>query len=149
MKLIICTPRAFAQELKANLCTQLYYKTAAGTLKLSVLNNRIYQALFCDDTSAPTAMPDLSTLLLVGTPFQIKVWQAAAQIPVGKTVTYQQLAHTIGHPRAWRAVATALGQNKIAYFIPCHRVVRSNGTLGGYKWGIERKEQLLTVERSQ
>ncbi len=81
-----------------------------------------------------------------GTPFQQQVWSALRQIPAGKTVSYQVLAERIGSPRAVRAVAGACAANPIAVLIPCHRVLRSDGGLSGYRWGVERKRALLEAE---
>jgi AraC family transcriptional regulator, regulatory protein of adaptative response / methylated-DNA-[protein]-cysteine methyltransferase len=81
-----------------------------------------------------------------GTPFQRRVWEALLGIPAGATVTYSALARRIGEPDAVRAVANACAANAIALAVPCHRVVRSNGTLSGYRWGIERKRALLAKE---
>jgi AraC family transcriptional regulator of adaptative response/methylated-DNA-[protein]-cysteine methyltransferase len=83
---------------------------------------------------------------LRGTLFQQRVWRALAQIPAGTTASYTEIAHRIGAPRAVRAVAHACGQNPLAVAIPCHRVVRSDGGLSGYRWGIERKRALLERE---
>ncbi len=85
---------------------------------------------------------------LRGTPFQEKVWQALEGIPAGQTVTYTELAQRIGQPKAAQAVGRACGANRIALAIPCHRVVRTDGSLAGYRWGIERKRALLDRERS-
>ena len=81
-----------------------------------------------------------------GTAFQQQVWQALRTIPCGETVSYQQLANAIGKPKAVRAVASACAANKLAIVIPCHRVVRGDGTLSGYRWGVSRKAQLLRRE---
>jgi AraC family transcriptional regulator of adaptative response/methylated-DNA-[protein]-cysteine methyltransferase len=81
-----------------------------------------------------------------GTVFQQRVWQALQEIPVGSTVTYTQLAQHIGRPTAIRAVASACAANPIAVAIPCHRVVRTDGSLSGYRWGIDRKRNLLDRE---
>jgi methylated-DNA-[protein]-cysteine S-methyltransferase/AraC family transcriptional regulator of adaptative response/methylated-DNA-[protein]-cysteine methyltransferase len=81
-----------------------------------------------------------------GTPFQRRVWDALCAIPTGRTVTYAALARRIGEPTAARAVANACAANAIALAIPCHRVVRSDGTLSGYRWGVERKRALLARE---
>lgn len=89
----------------------------------------------------------LLPLHLKGTSFQLSVWKALLQIPLGKTSTYKQIAQQITNPKAIRAVGTAIGQNPISYFIPCHRVIRTDGNLGGYHWGIELKKQLLNKER--
>ena len=83
-----------------------------------------------------------------GTAFQQRVWQALTEIPVGTTISYAQLAQRIGSPGAVRAVASACASNSIALAIPCHRVVRSDGSLSGYRWGVERKRALLEREQS-
>lgn len=81
-----------------------------------------------------------------GTAFQHRVWQALREIPVGTTATYSEIAERIGMPKAVRAVAAACADNKIAIAIPCHRVVRNDGSLSGYRWGVERKRELLDRE---
>ncbi|WP_048305511.1 bifunctional DNA-binding transcriptional regulator/O6-methylguanine-DNA methyltransferase Ada [Halomonas sp. PR-M31] len=81
-----------------------------------------------------------------GTAFQQRVWQALREIPVGETATYADIAQRIGQPTSVRAVAQACGANKIAVAIPCHRVVRSDGALSGYRWGVDRKRALLEKE---
>jgi AraC family transcriptional regulator of adaptative response/methylated-DNA-[protein]-cysteine methyltransferase len=83
---------------------------------------------------------------LRGTPFQIRVWTALQAIPAGETRTYQQIAQSLGAPKAARAVGSACGNNIIGVLVPCHRALRSDGGLGGYRWGLERKEKLLTGE---
>ncbi len=85
-------------------------------------------------------------LLLCGTNFQLKVWQALLQIPAGAITSYGALAAQLGHPGASRAVGSAIGQNPIGYLIPCHRVLRGNGEVGGYRWGVERKLAILGRE---
>jgi AraC family transcriptional regulator of adaptative response/methylated-DNA-[protein]-cysteine methyltransferase len=84
-----------------------------------------------------------------GTAFQQRVWQALRTIPVGTTASYSEIAHRIGAPRAMRAVAQACAANKLAVAIPCHRVVRSDGSLSGYRWGVERKRALLAREAQE
>jgi O-6-methylguanine DNA methyltransferase len=74
------------------------------------------------------------------------VWQTLREIPVGETVGYAEIARRIGEPKAVRAVAQACGANKIAVAIPCHRVVKNDGALSGYRWGVERKRALLEKE---
>ena len=81
-----------------------------------------------------------------GTAFQQRVWQALRGIPAGKTASYAEVARRIGKPKAVRAVAQACGANKIAVAIPCHRVVKNDGVLSGYRWGVERKRALLEKE---
>lgn len=83
-----------------------------------------------------------------GTAFQHRVWDALRQIPAGTTVSYTELARRIGQPSAVRAVAHACASNAIAVAVPCHRVVRSDGSLSGYRWGVERKSALLHHEQS-
>lgn len=86
---------------------------------------------------------------LQGTAFQWRVWQALLKIPAGETRTYTQLAKAVGKPRAIRAVASACAANRAAIVVPCHRVIRGDGSLGGYRWGLPRKERLLEAERSR
>ena len=84
---------------------------------------------------------------LRGTAFQQRVWRELQRIPRGETITYAELAARIGSPKAVRAVGTACGANPVAMVVPCHRVVRADGSLGGYAWGLERKVSLLRVEQ--
>jgi AraC family transcriptional regulator of adaptative response/methylated-DNA-[protein]-cysteine methyltransferase len=81
-----------------------------------------------------------------GTPFQQKVWAALRAIPAGLTTTYAALAGRIGEPKAVRAVASACAANKLAVAIPCHRVLRTDGSLSGYRWGVQRKRALIDRE---
>jgi len=81
-----------------------------------------------------------------GTAFQQRVWQALRAIPAGRTLSYSELAVAIGSPRAVRAVASACAANALAVAIPCHRIIRQDGALSGYRWGIERKRELLARE---
>jgi AraC family transcriptional regulator of adaptative response/methylated-DNA-[protein]-cysteine methyltransferase len=81
-----------------------------------------------------------------GTAFQQQVWRALQRIPCGSTTTYSDIAVHIGRPQAARAVAQACAANPIAVAIPCHRVVRRNGELGGYRWGVKRKQKLIEQE---
>jgi methylated-DNA-[protein]-cysteine S-methyltransferase/AraC family transcriptional regulator of adaptative response/methylated-DNA-[protein]-cysteine methyltransferase len=85
-------------------------------------------------------------LNIIGTSFQRRVWDALCGIPAGQTITYAALAHRVGKPGAVRAVANACAANAIALAIPCHRVIGSDGTLSGYRWGLERKRALLARE---
>ena len=84
---------------------------------------------------------------LRGTVFQLRVWQALRAIPCGETRSYSQLASELGNPNATRAVARACATNRVALVVPCHRVVGANGSLTGYRWGVERKQLLLETER--
>jgi len=94
---------------------------------------------------APALGVDLP-LDIRGTAFQQRVWKALRKIPAGKTATYADIAARIGLPKAVRAVASACAANRLAVAIPCHRVVRSDGSLSGYAWGVERKRKLLQAE---
>lgn len=94
---------------------------------------------------SPTKHLNMS-LDLRGTDFQRRVWKALREIPVGETVSYTELADRVGRPRAVRAVARACAANSLAVVIPCHRVVRRDGSLSGYRWGTERKRALLVRE---
>lgn len=85
-------------------------------------------------------------LLLGGTPFQLKVWEALLRIPAGRAARYADVARAVGRPAATRAVGTAVGANPIACLIPCHRVLQSTGAFGGYRWGVARKRVLLAAE---
>lgn len=85
---------------------------------------------------------------LQGTAFQWRVWRALLKIPAGETRTYQEVAKSLGNPSAVRAVASACAANRAAVVVPCHRVLRTDGSLGGYRWGLPRKEKLLASERS-
>ncbi len=84
----------------------------------------------------------------IGSPFQLLVWETLRKIPFGKTLSYAELATAIGRPTAYRAVAQANGANQLALIIPCHRVINQSGKLGGYAAGIDRKEQLLQLEKT-
>ncbi|MGH6897820.1 MAG: bifunctional DNA-binding transcriptional regulator/O6-methylguanine-DNA methyltransferase Ada [Geminicoccaceae bacterium] len=97
---------------------------------------------FVEDPAGALDLP----LDVRGTAFQRRVWQALREIPIGSTATYAAIAERIGEPRAIRAVARACASNKIALAIPCHRVVRTDGALSGYRWGVERKRALLDRE---
>ena len=83
---------------------------------------------------------------LRGTPFQQTVWKALREVPTGSTATYADIANRIGRPTSARAVAQACAANPLAVVVPCHRVVRSDGNLSGYRWGVERKRALLERE---
>ncbi|MDN5787496.1 bifunctional helix-turn-helix domain-containing protein/methylated-DNA--[protein]-cysteine S-methyltransferase [Pseudorhodobacter sp.] len=85
-------------------------------------------------------------IYMIGAPFQIKVWEALMRIPSGHVTTYSEIAAAIGHPKAVRAVGTAVGRNPVSWLIPCHRALRKSGALGGYHWGLPVKRALLAWE---
>lgn len=105
-----------------------------------------WMAALCETLEASGRSPDLPVDIR-GTAFQVQVWGYLRQIPRGELRTYKEVAEAIGRPKAVRAVASACGANRIALAIPCHRVIRGDGGLGGYRWGIERKRQLLAIEK--
>jgi O-6-methylguanine DNA methyltransferase len=132
---------------------QCFYQTPAGILHIFYTDEGIYKAEFCqnesdihDELLADDSVKRLAHVLK-GTDLQRAVWQSLVHIRPGQTISYQDLAQIVGKPRAWRAVASAVAANPIAYLVPCHRVIRSNGTLGGYRWGLIKKDALLKAEK--
>jgi len=93
--------------------------------------------------------PESHMLLIRGTPFQIDVWRALLAIRPVQTTSYGAIAASLGRPKASRAVGTAVGSNRIAWLIPCHRVLRGDGSIGGYRWGVERKQAMLAWEAAR
>jgi AraC family transcriptional regulator, regulatory protein of adaptative response / methylated-DNA-[protein]-cysteine methyltransferase len=89
------------------------------------------------------------SLLLMGTNFQLKVWQALLRIPRGDVTTYENIGQLIGAPKSARAIGSAVGDNRVAFLIPCHRVIRKSGMLGGYHWGEPRKRAMLAWEAAR
>lgn len=112
-------------------------------------DNRVAQSvaarLFAPEADKPAPIK----LCVTGTNFQVRVWEALLKLPVGYTTTYAQLAGALGDPKATRAVASAVGRNPVSLIIPCHRVLRTDGGLGGYHWGLSRKRALLAWEHAQ
>ena len=131
-------------------------QTAAQRLRLAWKNAEIIR-----DEQATQSLRDLIfnsetlseqkplTLLVKGTNFQIQVWRALLKLPFGAIATYQTIAQLVARPTAARAVGNAIGNNPIGYLIPCHRVIRESGELGGYGWGVERKTVMLGWEASR
>jgi AraC family transcriptional regulator of adaptative response/methylated-DNA-[protein]-cysteine methyltransferase len=105
-------------------------------------NHAIYQYL-SDQSLSPTEIK----ILLVGTPFQVSVWQSLLAIPKGNLMSYSDIAEYMNKPKAQRAVGSAIGKNTLALLIPCHRVIRRNGEIGQYRWGIERKAAIILTEQ--
>ncbi|MGB2926287.1 MAG: methylated-DNA--[protein]-cysteine S-methyltransferase, partial [Limnothrix sp.] len=89
------------------------------------------------------------SLHLKGTAFQLQVWRELLNIPFAQTTTYQAIANAIGKPTSSRAVGNAVGRNPVSFLIPCHRVIRSSGAMGGYRWGLDRKVAMLDWESKQ
>ncbi len=156
-------PTPFGQCLIATTCRgicNLHFldttsQNAADLLRLEWSNADIIpdqqatQAI-CDRIFTPVAATNKPLILVVkGTNFQIQVWRALLNVPFGGITTYQGLAEAMGRPTAARAIGNALGRNPIGYLIPCHRVIRGSGELGGFRWGLDRKTVLLGWEASQ
>lgn len=126
-----------------NLLEALAQQYPKAVLKAAILPEHTLAAGWISGNLPPKTVP----LHLCGSSFQLQVWQALLEIPVGQTCTYGQLAARLGlSATAARAVGTAVGQNNIAVLIPCHRVVGSTGKLTGFRWGLQRKQQLLLAE---
>jgi methylated-DNA-[protein]-cysteine S-methyltransferase len=145
-----------------------YYSSPIGRLKIQVEDNALIGLQLCDgeETSLHSSHPVVRQTCIQldeyfagkrrsfdlplapqGTPFQQQVWKALQDIPYGETISYAQLAQSVGHPKACRAVGSANGKNPMAIIIPCHRVINANGKLGGYAYGLEIKKQLLDREQ--
>jgi len=145
-----------------------HYLSPVGWLEIESDNNQITKLIFCT-TPGVIKKPktpvfqqccleldeyfagkrkkfDVKTAF-TGTSFQNKVWQELLKIPYGKTISYAALAKAAGNPKACRAAGSANGKNPIAIIIPCHRVIASNGGMGGYAYGLEAKKQLLDLEK--
>ncbi len=120
------------------------------------LSQRWPEAEICNDDTLVSATikrfcegdTQNQSVLTEGTQFQRRVWAALLDIKRGEVATYSQLAERLGRPTAVRAVASAIAANELAILIPCHRVIRKGGALGGYRWGLERKQALINQEKS-
>lgn len=111
---------------------------------LDAVIGRVAHELGWTDRDAP-AMPPLD---IAATAFQWRVWDALTRIPRGETLSYGELAAKLGVPKAARAIGRACGSNKLALLVPCHRIIRQDGSLGGWRWGLDIKQQLLATERA-
>jgi len=135
----LTSERTFLKELKSLFPGEIIKDDRKNKLVLSQLESYLNGRLKRFDCP----------LDLRGTPFQKKVWSKLAKIPYGKTRSYQEIAKAIGHPKAFRAVGNANGSNPIPIILPCHRVIESNGGLGGFGHGIKVKKQLLGFEKNR
>ncbi|MFT5140295.1 MAG: AraC family transcriptional regulator of adaptative response [Rhodothermales bacterium] len=109
--------------------------------------SKFAQDLLNDIFDNPKASP--IKVWLRGSPFQLKVWEALLKIPPSAHCSYGQIAQHIGKPGASRAIGTAIGRNPVSWLIPCHRVITSMGTMGGYRWGVETKLAMIGVESAR
>ncbi|OZI05165.1 cysteine methyltransferase [Siphonobacter sp. BAB-5385] len=137
----VCHVAFITSEEEGKATLQLRFPHA----QLELLPTGFHRAVLLRFEASPTNLPQLK-LHLKGTDFQLKVWQALLQIPPGRLSTYAGISQAIEQPSACRAVGTAIGQNPIAYLIPCHRVIRSTGLIGDYHWGASRKAALIGWE---
>lgn len=142
----IITPygKMLAAEADKGLCYFGFLETYDQALQ--DLRRRFPYAKFRKQEVPFSVCADNISLFLHATDFQFAVWQALLSIPLGQTTTYKAIAELIGKPKAVRAVGTAIGKNPISVIIPCHRVISSDGSLGGYFWGLEKKKELLKKE---
>ncbi len=150
--------RCFIATTERGICRMEFIDTGTAKSSIQRLRHNWPNAVIKEDTtvtgkiiqqifSPPTGLTNKALpLLLQGTNFQLKVWQALLKIPEGCVTSYGFLADKIGQPAASRAVGTAIGNNPISYLIPCHRVLRGDGGIGGYRWGIDRKLTILGKE---
>jgi AraC family transcriptional regulator of adaptative response/methylated-DNA-[protein]-cysteine methyltransferase len=149
--------RLFVAQTPRGVCRAAFTDEDDAEAQLAVLRKTWPLATYKSSTKATggvasslssTARPDRPlSLHVAGTNFQVAVWRALLRIPVGSAVSYSQIAEAVGSPRAVRAAGTAIGANPVAFLIPCHRVIQQSGALGGYRWGLERKQALQAWER--
>lgn len=150
--------KVFVASTERGVCAVDFFKTEKAFLK--ELKKRFTGKIVKDDRKNRKTIDQLRRYLngelrrfdckldLEGTPFQKKVWSALAKIPYGQTRSYRDIAKAIGHPKAFRAVGNANGQNSIPLIVPCHRVIESSGGLGGFGHGIKVKKRLLDLEKA-
>lgn len=158
---VLTTPllkKVFIASTEKGVCMVDFLTSERGFLKR--LRERFPGKIIRDDGKNKEALSQLKKYLkgqlkhfdcpldLRGTPFQRKVWSELAKIPCGQTHSYKEIAEAIGHPKACRAVGNANGSNPIPLIIPCHRVIESNGGLGGFGHGLKVKKQLLDFEKA-
>jgi len=138
------------------ICGLAFTAQTGAEASLADMKSRWPDAEFKEDLAAANAA--LSSIfgskgeievLMIGAPFQIKVWEALMAVPTGEVATYSSLAERVGNPKAVRAVGTAVGRNPVSWLIPCHRALRKSGALGGYHWGLPVKRAMLAYEAAR
>ncbi len=143
---------AFVENEK-NALAELQSEWPRAKLKRdNIRAEKLAEKIFAHPTPGRRAGPETGAPLRAfvrGTPFQVRVWRALLVIQPGSLTSYGRLAMELGSPSAARAVGTAVGQNPLAYLIPCHRVIRETGVLGGYHWGLVRKRAMIAWESSR
>ncbi len=147
---------ALVMGTKRGICGVAFAAETGADAAMSDMTSRWPKANFIEDAERlqPWAIAAFSgqrtmhqtPVVLIGSPLQIKVWEALVSIPSGHVTTYSEIADAIGSPKAVRAVGTAVGRNPISWVIPCHRALRKSGGLGGYHWGLPVKRAMLAYE---
>ncbi|WP_413220638.1 methylated-DNA--[protein]-cysteine S-methyltransferase [Tritonibacter mobilis] len=147
---------ALAMGTEKGLCGLAFAAEVGAETALSDMRARWPKAAFVEDADALRPQVEAAfarkgdtALHLMGAPLQIKVWEALLQIPEGEATTYGDIAEAIDNPRAVRAVGTAVGKNPLSWLIPCHRVLRKGGEMGGYHWGVPVKRAMLAFEAAR
>ena len=146
---------AIVMATDRGICGIAFYEEIGFEASMKDMRTRWPKALYHEKASnlAPlvTKLFDNrpTRLHVIGAPFQIKVWEALLNIPSGQVTSYSEIARKIGHPKAMRAVGTAVGRNPISWLIPCHRAIRKSGGLGGYHWGLPVKRAMLAYEAAR
>lgn len=149
---------ALAMGTERGLCGLAFAAECGRAAAMEDMRGRWKAARFIEDpapirpwieAATGQARDGIVPLAPLGAPFQIKVWEALLAIPSGHVTTYSEIARHIGHPRAVRAVGTAVGRNPISWLIPCHRAMRRDGGLGGYHWGLPVKRAMLAWESAR
>ncbi|NKX38358.1 bifunctional helix-turn-helix domain-containing protein/methylated-DNA--[protein]-cysteine S-methyltransferase [Tritonibacter mobilis] len=147
---------ALAMGTEKGLCGLAFAAEVGAETALSDMRARWPKAAFVEDAAALRPQVEAAfarkgdtALHLMGAPLQIKVWEALLQIPEGEATTYGEIAEIIDNPRAVRAVGTAVGKNPLSWLIPCHRVLRKGGEMGGYHWGVPVKRAMLAFEAAR
>ncbi|WP_101067220.1 methylated-DNA--[protein]-cysteine S-methyltransferase [Roseovarius salinarum] len=147
---------AVAMGTQRGLCGLAFAAECGAAAARADLAARWPEALFVEDRAALAPWVEAAfggrgeaALHLIGGPFQIKVWEALLAIPPGRVTSYSEIARAVGHPRAARAVGSAVARNPVAYVIPCHRALRASGALGGYHWGLPVKRAMLARESAR
>ena len=148
--------QALVMGTPKGICGLAFAAETGAEAAMADMRARWPEARFSEDPAALKPLVDAAfsqkgetRLHMIGAPFQIKVWEALLQIPSGHVTTYSEIAGAIGHPRAVRAVGTAVGRNPVSWLIPCHRALRKSGALGGYHWGLPVKRALLAWESAR
>ena len=146
---------AIVMATDRGICGLAFYEEIGFEASMKDMRARWPKALYHEKASSLTPLVAKlfdnkpTRLHVIGAPFQIKVWEALLNIPSGQVTSYSEIARQIDHPKAVRAVGTAVGRNPISWLIPCHRAMRKSGGLGGYHWGLPVKRAMLAYEAAR